>query len=91
MHKKYALQKLFQHGYVSVFKYDNGDYKLNVYGRMNGGDLIGANIGFYAGKFAVHFVTHGTIAIINLCISPAVTVLASSLEATCLLLIENYK
>lgn len=39
-HKKQAIQQLLKNGYVSVSQYNNGDYKLNVHGRVNGGGPI---------------------------------------------------
>lgn len=60
-HKQLALQKLLKNGYVSVSRYDNGDYKLNVHGRINGGGLWGATIGAYSGKFLTHLVAQGCI------------------------------
>ncbi|MCL4275979.1 MAG: hypothetical protein KJZ77_19055 [Anaerolineales bacterium] len=87
--RKARAMKALKNSYISVSQYSNGDYKLKLNGRLNGGGLIGANVGFYAGKFAVHFIGHGTIAIVSACTGPAAAVTAASLEATFLPVIEG--
>lgn len=42
--KKKALQRLLEHGYISVSQYDNGDYILRTHARINGSGPITAKI-----------------------------------------------
>lgn len=52
--------------YLQLNKFENSsDYTLRLNGRLNGGGLLGANAGFYTGKFLVNLAGHGTIVIIS--------------------------
>ncbi len=82
------IEKFLEHGYISVNKMSDGDFTLNSKIRGNGGGYFGAVAGCYIGKFAVHFVGHGTIAIVSMATGPAALVTAASLEATFLPWIE---
>lgn len=59
------LKKLLQHGYLSLSKLSNGEYKLNVHVRGIGGGAAGATVGFWSGKSAVYVVGYGAIGIIS--------------------------
>jgi len=81
---KNNLAKLIATGaYLSVNKFDEGnEYSLKLNGRLNGGGLLGASIGFYAGKFIVNFIGHGAILVAGLMTGPAAPATIVALELT---------
>lgn len=82
------LETVMEHLAIRPVKMDNGDYALHAHGRLRGGGAGGATAGVYIGKFAVHFVAHGTILLISACTGPAAPATAASLELTFLPAIE---
>lgn len=50
------LLNYLKHGYLVVNKLENGDYAVHVSGRMHGGGIIGAQIGFWIGKIGTYAV-----------------------------------
>lgn len=55
------LKALLNQGYIAVNQSTNGDYKLQYNGRLQGGGIWGATIGFWAGKIATHAVVQAGI------------------------------
>ena len=82
------MDSAMEHIVIRPVQMDNGEYSLHAHVRGLGGGYWGGVAGCYVGKFAVHFIAHGTIAVISLCTGPAALVTAASLEATFLPLIE---
>lgn len=82
------LEKFLANGYLHLKQNDAGEYSIDAKVRGLGGGAGGATAGFYVGKFTVHFLAHGTIALIALATGPAAPVTAASLEATFLPAIE---
>ena len=66
-------------GFVRVQKDESGDFHLESFMRLRGGGIFGANFGFYAGKFTVHFLGHGTMLIIAGLTGPAAPATLASL------------
>ena len=81
---KYAFQGRFK-----VIGIENGNYKIDALMGLKGGGVFGANFGFWFGKFIVHFLSHGAIAIISAFTGPASYVTALSLEGTFITGIET--
>jgi hypothetical protein len=73
---------------IRVSQFSNKDYKLELAGGLKGGGVGGATLGFYAGKFLVHFIGHGTILVVSALTGPAAPATAAALEATFLPAIE---
>jgi len=82
------LGSFLKTGYITAHKMDNGEFNLKSHGRLRGGGPAGATVGFYAGKFLVHFVGHGTMFVVACCTGPAFPVTLASLEATFLVPLE---
>ena len=61
---------------------NNGEFNLKSHGRLRGGGAGGATVGFYAGKFLVHFVGHGAMLVAAACTGPAAPATLAALEAT---------
>jgi hypothetical protein len=86
--KEYLLQIFSEGGYLKLNRSSDGTYNLDLDFRILGGGTGGATVGFYAGKFATHFVAHGTILVVSSLTGPAAPATAASLEATFLPWIE---
>lgn len=56
-----ALKSFLTAGYVSVNQCSDGEFSLEANDRLPGGGIIGANAGFWTGKFLVHFVAQAGI------------------------------
>lgn len=78
------LGKLLEHGYLSVNKMSDGEFKVQAHARGEGGGVLGATGGAIFGKFLVHFIGHGVIQIAALCTGPAYPVTVLALEAALL-------
>lgn len=75
-------------GYIVAKRLSNGEYKLRARVNGVGGGILGAEVGFFAGKFAVHFVAHGAILIVGACTGPAAPATIAALECTFMPFIE---
>jgi hypothetical protein len=82
------ITALSKRNLIKITKCADGAYVLREQGKLKGAGPGGATAGAYIGKFVVHFIGHGTIAIISACTGPAAAVTAASLEATFLPAIE---
>ena len=76
-------------GYLVAKRLSNGEYKLNAHVNGDGGGLFGADVGFFAGKLAVHFIAHSAILIAGACTGPAAPATIASLELTFMPFIES--
>lgn len=83
------MEQVLQHMALRPVKMDNGKYVLHAHGRIKGGGVGGATFGFFAAKFAVHFVCHGVIFIVAACTGPAAPATAAAIEACALPFIES--
>lgn len=54
----HQVKSLLSGGYLKVDRSINGDYKLDYNARLKGGGILGAKIGFWAGKLFVHGLGH---------------------------------
>lgn len=83
---KEQLIKFSEVGYLSLDQMSDGNYTLKHHIRLNGGGVIGANVGFWGGKALVYAVGHGTITAISGTVGffcpPAGPVVHSTLEYT---------
>lgn len=65
-----ALKAVLKNGYVMVDQSTNGEYKLSLNGRLKGGAIGGAVVGFWIGKVGVYALGYGTISLISACTGP---------------------
>lgn len=83
------LANYLKHGnMLDVNKADDGSFSIKEHIKAPGGGLGGATFGFYAGKFAVHFVGHGAMLIAAALTGPAAPATYLALEATFALPLE---
>lgn len=87
---KANLGAFLKAGKIGVVKMSDGSFALHSHIQGLGGGVFGANFGFFAGKFAVHFVGQGLIQVAALCTGPAYGVTLASLEACLLPEIEAF-
>lgn len=71
------------HGVIKAYQFTNGDYKLDMHVRGNGGGALGAAVGLVAGTAVVQGLAHGTIWTIAACTGPFVFFVGYGLEAAC--------
>jgi hypothetical protein len=64
------LTTALRNGYIQVDQSCNGEYKLEMQGRLQGGGFGGAAIGFWIGKVGVYALSYGTISLISACTGP---------------------
>ncbi|KIX85660.1 hypothetical protein KG892_01300 [Vermiphilus pyriformis] len=57
------LKKFITCGYIKVKRFEDGCYALESRIRGEGGGILGANVGFWTGKFITHLVAQTGIAI----------------------------
>lgn len=56
------LEAFIQHNnYIAIKKMSNGEWIARAFVRGNGGGVIGAQVGFWGAKGAVHAIGHGSI------------------------------
>lgn len=65
---------------IRVTQFDNEDYKLALSAGLKGGGFGGATFGFYAGKFTILFLGHGTMQVAALLTGPAYLPTLAALE-----------
>lgn len=69
-------------GYVRIQKDDEGDFHLESFCRLKGGGILGANVGWYVGKFAVYGVSYGALGLVAACTGPGFKVVFPALIKT---------
>lgn len=69
-------------GYVKIQKDDEGDFHLEAFLRLRGGGILGANVGWYVGKFAVYGVSYGALGLVAACTGPGFKVVFPALIKT---------
>jgi hypothetical protein len=78
------LKSLLDSGshYLNVSKCSDGSHTLSLQGRIKGSGPVGAKIGFWVGRFAVHMVIQGTVVAIATVVSiPAPALFIPTLAA----------
>lgn len=65
------IEEVIKYMAIRPVRMDNGKYSLHAHGRIVGGGILGANVGFFLAKGAVYFIAHGTMGIIAACTGPA--------------------
>lgn len=58
------------HGFIKADQFTNGDFKLDMHVRGNGGGALGAAVGVIGGKAAVYGVSYGLIHLVGICTGP---------------------
>lgn len=58
------------YGLIKADRFTNGDFKLDMHVRGNGGGAIGATVGVIGGKAVVYGVSYGMIHLVSLCTGP---------------------
>lgn len=71
-------------GYLTLKQLSNKDYKLNAHVRGNGGGAIGAQVGFWTGKFGTQAACYGAIAAVTAAVSAVATPAVGSVVGTAL-------
>ncbi|KKP35373.1 MAG: hypothetical protein UR26_C0006G0057 [candidate division TM6 bacterium GW2011_GWF2_32_72] len=74
---------------IFVKKYSDGQYAIQGHVGLPGGGVGGATVGFWGGKFLVHFVGHGIIGVVSALTGPFSTATAGGLEACFFPIIES--
>lgn len=86
------LLKYLQHTYLVINKTENGDYAIHSKGRLPGGGLIGAQIGFWLGKGLVYAAAGSAVTAVRVVTagSSTATIVAGGMTnaATGLIMIE---
>lgn len=67
------------HGVIKADQFTNGDFKLDMHVRGDGGGALGATVGVIGGKAAVYGVSYGLIHLISICTGPLYPVTAAAL------------
>lgn len=67
------------HGIIKANQFTNGDFKLDMHVRGNGGGALGATVGVIGGKAVVYGVSYGLIHLAALCTGPLYPVTAGAL------------
>lgn len=77
-----GLNNLLQNGTICITQRLNGEYVLQFQPQLKGGGILGANLGFWAGKFVTHFVGHSIICVVSAATGPFAPKTFAALELT---------
>lgn len=67
--------------YLDINKCSDGQYSMDIKGRVRGGGLWGCTVGFWVGRGAVYFAGYGTIHVVSLATGPLYPVTVMALSA----------
>lgn len=82
MNYKQRTAYMLKGGGLELNQANTGEYTIKSVANIKGGGLLGAKIGFWAGKFTVYFAAHAGMLIMAACTGPAAPATYAALVAT---------